>query len=156
RGFNLIERSQSCNHTLKALGKSVDVEIKRIVVTVGDLRVNRGMKSRNEPSFGTDAGDHVEERKPIILRSRKGWIGRPRVIAPAAAWRAAARLNHLIVQEQSLQRAAKFGRLLELGLAPRNGIVVRQQELAGAANDDMGFAPAVVTLEITQVVDPAG
>jgi hypothetical protein len=71
RGFYLIERSQFCNHALKAPGKTVDVEIKRIlarsrvygcaicVVTVGDLRIDRGMESRNEPSFGANAGDHV-------------------------------------------------------------------------------------------------
>src|ERR1700720_2226019 len=78
--------------------KTVDVEIKRIVVTVGDLRIDRGMESRNEPSSGATAGNRVKERKPIILRSRKRGIGRARVVSPAAAWRAAARLDHFVVQ----------------------------------------------------------
>ena len=42
RGFYPIERSTLQNHASRLLGKTVDVEIKRIVVTVGDLRIDRG------------------------------------------------------------------------------------------------------------------
>src|SRR5215472_3853088 len=114
RRLHLIWRAQFFHHAVNAAGERADAKVERIVVAIGDLRVDRGVKRRDEPALGAHAGDYIEKCKPIILRGRKGWIGRARVIAPAAAWRASAGLNHLIVQEQSLQRAAKFGRLLEL------------------------------------------
>ena len=52
------------------------------------------------------------------------------------------------MQEQSLQRAAEIGGLLEFRLAPRRSEVVIHKHLAGAIDDDMGFAPAVVAHEV--------
>src|SRR6516165_7075519 len=155
RRLNLISAAQFCHQAVKAAGEIVDVKVERIVVAIGDLRIDRGMECRDEPSVGAHAGDDVEECKPVILRGGKRWIGRARIVAPAAAWSAAARLNHFVVQEQPLQRAAEFRRLLELGLTPGDRIIVRQQKLAGPADDDKGFAPAVMALEVSQVVDLA-
>src|SRR6516162_4795296 len=124
RGLDLVGRSQFCNYAVEAFGKTFDVEIERIVMTIGNLRIDRSVECRNEPSLSANAGDHVKERDPIILRGRKSWIGRARVVAPAAAGRASPRLNHFVVHEQSFQRAAKFRRLLEFRLTPGNRIIV--------------------------------
>src|SRR6516165_4724368 len=102
RRLYLIRPAQFCDQAVEAGGETLDVKVERIVVTVDDLRIDRGMECGDEPVFGTQAGNHVEEREPIILHGGKGGIWRARVVAPAAARRAAARLNHFVVQEQPL------------------------------------------------------
>ena len=91
RRLDLVRGAQFCHQGVEAVGETLDVKVERIVMTISNFGIDRGVECRDEPSFGADAGDQVKERKPVILRGRKGGIGRARVIAPAAAWRAAAR-----------------------------------------------------------------
>src|SRR5215471_15708837 len=90
--------ASQCHHeAVQAPGETVDVEIQRIVVAVGDLRVNRGMERGNEPTFGAYAGDNINEREPIVLSGGEGGVGRSRVVAMsgyAPSW-----LNEFVVQE---------------------------------------------------------
>src|SRR5262249_42149741 len=60
RRLDLIRRAQFCDQGVKTVGETVDAEVERIVMTIGDLRIDRGVKRRNEPVFGADAGDDVE------------------------------------------------------------------------------------------------
>ena len=99
RRLDLVRHAQFCDQAVEAIGEVLDVKVERIVVTIGDLRIDRGVECRDEPSLRTDAGDYVEQRKPVILRGRKGGIRRARVVTSAAAWRASSRLNHFVVQE---------------------------------------------------------
>ena len=59
RGLDAIRRPQFCDQAVQAVGKIIDVEVEWIIVTVGNLGINCGMIRRNEPSFGSNAGDHV-------------------------------------------------------------------------------------------------
>src|SRR6516225_9555862 len=63
-----IRRAQFCDQAVEAGGETLDVKVERIVVTVDDLRIDRGMECGDEPVFGTHAGNHVEEREPIMRR----------------------------------------------------------------------------------------
>ena len=80
-----------CHHqAVQAPGETVDVEIQRIVVPVGNLRVDRGMKRGNKPSFGAYAGNNINQREAIVLSGGEGGIRRSRVVAVsgyAPAWR---------------------------------------------------------------------
>ena len=70
--------------------RNVDVEIQRIVAPVGNLRVDRGMKRGNKPSFGAYAGNNINQREAIVLSGGEGGIRRSRVVAVsgyAPAWR---------------------------------------------------------------------
>ncbi len=42
-GLNLVGLSQCHHQAVQAPGETVDIEIQRIVVAIGDLRVDRGM-----------------------------------------------------------------------------------------------------------------
>src|SRR5690348_17652122 len=76
RRLKLIGSAQFCDQTVEAVGETLDLKVERIVMTIGNLRIDRGMECGDEPAFGADARDHVEERKPVILRGRKGRVGR--------------------------------------------------------------------------------
>ena len=115
--FHLIGRLQSLDHRLDALGKAFRIEVQRIVVAVGNIGIERGMIGRNEPVLRAHAGDHVEQRKPVVLRRRESRIGALRIVVAAVAGRAP-RLNQFDVQEETLQRAGEIRRLLEFRLAP--------------------------------------
>ena len=88
RRLNLIRRAQFCYQGIKAVGEIVDIKVEWIVVTIGDLRIDRGMECRDEPVFGAHTGDYIEQCNPVVLRGRERWVGRARVVAPAAAWSA--------------------------------------------------------------------
>ena len=62
-GLNLVGLSQCHHQAVQAPGETVDIEIQRIVVAVGDLRVDRGMERGNKPSLGAYAGDNINERE---------------------------------------------------------------------------------------------
>ena len=51
---------QGGDKAVEACGKAFTVEIQRIVVTVANVGVEGGVKSRNEPASGAHAGDGVE------------------------------------------------------------------------------------------------
>ena len=119
RGLNLVRLSQCHHQVVQAPGETVDIEIQRIVVAVGDLRVDRGMERGNKPSLGAYAGDNINEREPIVLSGGEGGIGRSRVVVTVSGL-APPRLNEFVVQEQPLQRTTKLRRLLEFRFAPRN------------------------------------
>ena len=90
--FHLIGRLQSFDHRFDALGKAFRIEIQRIVVAVRNIGVERGVVGRNEPMLGAHAGNHVEERKPVVLRGRESRIGALRIVVAAVTGRAP-RLN---------------------------------------------------------------
>jgi hypothetical protein len=56
-------------------------KFQRIVVAVGNVGVEGGMIGRNEPMLRAHARDHVEERKPVVLRGRESRIGALRIVA---------------------------------------------------------------------------
>ena len=83
-----------CHHqAVQASGETVNIEIQRIVVAVGDLRVDRGMERGNKPSLGAYAGDNINEREPIVLSGGEGGIGRSRVVAATVSGHAPSRLE---------------------------------------------------------------
>ena len=120
RGLNLAGPSQCHHQVVQAPGETVDIEIQRIVVAIGDLRVDRGMECGNKPSLSAYAGDDVSEREPIVLSGGEGGIGRSRVVAATVSGHAPPRLDEFVVQEQPLQRTTEFRCLLEFRFAPRN------------------------------------
>ena len=68
--------ASQCHHeAVQAPGKTVDVEIERIVVAVGDLRVNRGMERGNKPTLGAYAGDNINQCEAIVLAVVKAGSG---------------------------------------------------------------------------------
>lgn len=93
---------QLFDETIEAVGKAFDIEIQRIVVTVGDVGIEGGMESGDEPTVGPHAGDRVEQRQPIVLRGRKGGIRRSGIVAPAVSGRALPRLDEFVMQKQPL------------------------------------------------------
>src|SRR5579872_7432151 len=54
---------QARNQAVEACGKARNVEVQRIVVTVADVGVERGVKRRNQPASGTHAGDGINKRQ---------------------------------------------------------------------------------------------
>jgi hypothetical protein len=120
-------------------------------MAVADAGIEGRMESWNEPVPGPHAGNDVELGEPIVLGLRKAGAWSPRIVI--MSWRAAPRLDEFDVDEEPLQGAGKIRRLLEFCLAPWNFKVVVQQHVAGAADDDMGFAPAIRAREVSQIVD---
>ena len=143
---------QGGDKAVEACGKAFNVEIQRIVVTVANVGVEGGVKSRNKPASGAYAGDGVKQRQTVVLRSGEAGIGSKRVIASAAR-SAAARLNQLGVQEQPFQCTGKIRREFKLGLAPRGRQFVIEQHSADPVDDDMGFAVPIRALEMGEIVD---
>jgi hypothetical protein len=86
------------NKAVETCGKAFNVEIQRIVVTVANVGVEGGVKSRNKPASRADAGDGVKQRQAVVLRGGEARIGSKRVIASTAR-RAAPRLNQFGVEE---------------------------------------------------------
>ena len=78
------------DEAVEAVGKAFDIEIQRIVVTVGNVGVEGGVKGRDEPTAGAHAGDRVKQRQPIVLRGGKRGIGRRAHRCARAAARCAA------------------------------------------------------------------
>ena len=68
RCLNLIGSAQFCNQAVEAVGEALDVKVERIVVTIGDLRINRGMECGDEPAFGT----HARPIPPLRPRNMTG------------------------------------------------------------------------------------
>ena len=120
-------------------------------MAVADAGIEGRMESWNEPVPGPHAGNDVELGEPIVLGLRKAGAWSPRVVIMSR--RAAPRLDEFDVDEEPLQGTGKIRRLLEFCLAPWNFKVVVQQHVAGAADDDMGFAPAIRAREVSQIVD---
>src|ERR1700683_130905 len=143
---------QGGDKAVEACGKAFTVEIQRIVVTVANVGVEGGVKSRNEPASGAHAGDGVEQRQTVVLRGGKAGIGSKRVITSPAR-RAAARLNQLGVQEQALERAGKIPAKFKFGFAPRGREFVVEQHSADTVDDDMRLAVAVGAFEMAKIVD---
>ena len=83
-GLGLLGPSQFVGELVEAVGKTLDIEIQRIVVAVANVGVECGVKSGNEPLAGTYAGDRIEERNAIVLRRRKGRIGRAPIACATA------------------------------------------------------------------------
>ena len=148
-GLNHHGLSQFFGETIEAAGEAVDIEIERIVVAVGNFGIDGGVKRRNEPFAFAHAGDGVEQSQPVILRGSERRIGGMSVTAASAL----AGLDELDMDEQALQGAAKFRRLLEFGLAPRNCEFVVEDHLTDTVDDDMRFAPAVGAGEVLQIVE---
>lgn len=144
---------QFFDETIEAIGKAFDLEIQRIVVTVGDVGIEGGMEGGDEPTIGPHAGDRVEQRQPIILRGRKRGIRRSRIVTPAVSRRALPRLDEFVMQKESLQRAAEFRCLLELRLAPGYAIVVRQQHFTCATDEDVSPSPSIRARKVIQIVE---
>src|SRR3984957_9346344 len=103
RGLCRLAAAQLLDEQGQAVGKAVDVKTPRIVVAVADVGVDGGVIGRNEPMPGADAGDGVEQREAVVLRGGEARARRLRVVMAAISRRAAPRLDHLDVQEQSLQ-----------------------------------------------------
>jgi hypothetical protein len=51
---------QGGDKAVEACGKAFNVEIQRIVVTIANVGVEGGVKSRNKPASGADAGNGVK------------------------------------------------------------------------------------------------
>jgi hypothetical protein len=79
-GLNLVRPSQCHHQAVQASDETLDIEIQRIVVAVGDLCVDRGVERGNQPLFGPYARDDINEREPIVLGGCESGIGRSRVI----------------------------------------------------------------------------
>jgi hypothetical protein len=62
-------------------------------VAVRDIGVERGVVGRTEPVLRAHAGNHVEQRKPVVLRGRESRIGALRIVVAAVAGGGAPRLN---------------------------------------------------------------
>jgi hypothetical protein len=63
---------------VEAIGEAVDIEIRGIVVAVGNFGVDGGVNCRNEPFASAHAGDRVEQRQLVVFRGRRrcasrGW-----------------------------------------------------------------------------------
>ena len=153
RGLNSVGPSKRHHQAVQAPGETVDIEIQRIVVAIGDLGIDRGMEGGNKPSFGACAGDDINEREPIVLGDGEGGIGRSCVVAAAMPGHAPPRLKEFVVHEQALQCTTEFGCLLEFRLAPCNRVVMAHQQLAGAANENMRSAPSVRAVEVSQIIE---
>ena len=99
RRLDFRRTGQCLSQPVDAVGKTFDAEVQRIVVAVGQVRVERGMERRDEPAAGAYARDRVEQGQPVILHGGKCRIGRTAVAAMGAG---APRLDHFDVQEQAL------------------------------------------------------
>src|SRR6516164_11251037 len=115
------------------------------------MSIDRRMESGDEPMSGSDAGDDVEQRQPLVLHGGEAWVRSLSVVSAAPG--APPRLNHLDVDKKSLQRAGEIRGAFKLGLAPRNGEVVIQQHVAHAVDDNVRLTPAVRALESRDIVD---
>ena len=143
---------QSGDKAVEACRKACNVEIQRIVVTVANVGIEGGVKRRDQPAPGTDAGDGVKQRQTVVLGGGEAGVWSKRIIASAAR-RAAARLHQLGVQEQSFQCAGKIPRKFKFGLAPRDCQFVVEQHSADPIDDDMGLAVSVRAFEMGEIVD---
>ncbi len=120
-------------------------------MAVGNIGIDGGVEGGNKPPAGPHAGDRVEQRHPIVLCGGKRGIRSLRVVARTVVRCAPPRLDQLVMQEKSLQRTAEFRRLLELGLAPGNRVIVGHQHFAGAIDENMRAPPAVGAGEIGEI-----
>ena len=68
RSLNHHRLLQLFGEAVETVGEAFDIEIQRIVVTVGNFGVDGGMERRNEPLAAAHAGDRIEQRQPVILR----------------------------------------------------------------------------------------
>ena len=100
RSLNHHGLFQLFGEAVETAGEAIDIEIQRVVVTVRDLGVDGGVERRNEPLAAAYAGNRIKERQPVVLRRSKGGIGRLRVVAPAVAGRAAARLDNSLCRKR--------------------------------------------------------
>src|SRR5580693_4712440 len=98
RRLSRFAAAQLLHEQGQAVGKAVDVKTSWVVVAVADVGVDGGMKRRNQPVPGADAGDGVEQREAVVLRGGEARARRLRVVIAAVSRRAAPRLDHLDVQ----------------------------------------------------------
>jgi len=60
RRLHLLSTLQLLHEQFETIGKAVDIEVQRIIMPIPDVRVDGGMKRRNEPAARSHACDRVE------------------------------------------------------------------------------------------------
>src|SRR5579864_8719740 len=91
RGLRRLAAAQLLDQQRQAVGKVVDVKTAGIIVAVADIGIDGGMKRRNQPMPGADAGDGVKQRQAVVLRGGEARAQRLRVVMAAISRRAAPR-----------------------------------------------------------------